>query len=91
MNYVYRFRYIDFTHARTTTTTVKELRNGNVYYVYSSDILWQIGHHYYSSCPLPPKPDFRVLVWEGFSGGCRAGLTLKRCSQLAAFAIQSIG
>ena len=26
-----------------------------------------------------------------FSGGCRAGLTLKRCSQLAAFAIQPVG
>ena len=28
---------------------------------------------------------------EGLSGGCRAGLTLKRCSQLAAFAIQPVG
>ena len=43
-------------------------------------------------CPLPPKPaGFGEWVWEGLSGGCRAGLTLKRCSQLAAFAIQSVG
>ena len=25
------------------------------------------------------------------AGGCRAGLTLKRCSQLTAFAIQPVG
>ena len=44
------------------------------------------------SCPLPPKPaGFGEWVWEGLSGGCRAGLTLKRCSQLAAFAIQPVG
>ena len=30
------------------------------------------------SCPLPPKPGFGVRVWEGLSGGCSAGLTLKR-------------
>ena len=28
---------------------------------------------------------------EGLSGGCRAGLALTRCSQLAIFAIQQIG
>ena len=42
-------------------------------------------------CPLPPKPGFGVWVWEGLSGGCRAGLTLERCSQLAAFPIQPVG
>ena len=30
-------------------------------------------------------------MWEGLSGGCRAGVTLKRCSQLATFAIQPVG
>ena len=30
-------------------------------------------------------------MWEGLSDGCRAGLTLERCSQLAAFAIQLVG
>ena len=30
-------------------------------------------------------------MWEGLAGGCRAGLTLKRCRQLAAFAIQPVG
>ena len=30
-------------------------------------------------------------MWEGLSGGCRAGLTLERCSQLAAFAIRPFG
>ena len=29
-------------------------------------------------------------MWEGLSGGCRAGFTLKRCSQLASFAIQPV-
>ena len=29
-------------------------------------------------------------MWEGLSGGCKARLTLKRCSQLAAFAIQPV-
>ena len=43
------------------------------------------------SCPLPPKPAFGVWVWECLSGGCRTGITLKRCSQLAAFAIQPVG
>ena len=43
------------------------------------------------SCPLPPKPGFGVWVWEGLSGGSRAGLTLERCSQLAAFAIRPVG
>ena len=28
---------------------------------------------------------------EGLSGGCKAGLTLERCRQLAAFAIQPVG
>ena len=28
---------------------------------------------------------------ESLSGGCRAGLTLERCSQLAAFAIRPVG
>ena len=30
-------------------------------------------------------------MWEGLSGGCRAGLTLEGCSQLAVFAIQPGG
>ena len=30
-------------------------------------------------------------MWEVPSGGCRAGLDLERCSQLAVFAIQSVG
>ena len=30
---------------------------------------------------------FGVWVWEGLSGGCRAGLTIERCSQLAFVAI----
>ena len=30
-------------------------------------------------------------MWEGHSGGCRTELTLERCSQLAAFAIQPVG
>ena len=29
-------------------------------------------------------------MWEGLSGGCRAGLTLKRWNQLAIFAIQLV-
>ena len=44
-----------------------------------------------TSCPLPPKPGFGVWVWEGLSGGSRAGITLKGCSQLAAFAIRPVG
>ena len=43
------------------------------------------------SCPLPPKSGFGLSVWDGLSGECRAKLTLKRCNQLAAFAIQPIG
>ena len=43
------------------------------------------------SVPSPSETWFRVLVWEGLSGGCRAGLTLERCSQLAAFAIRPVG
>ena len=31
------------------------------------------------------------VLWEGLSGGCRAGLTLERCSQLAAFVIRPVG
>ena len=43
------------------------------------------------SCSLPPKPGFGVSLWEGLSGGSRAGLTLERCSQLTAFfAIQPV-
>ena len=30
-------------------------------------------------------------MWEGLSGGCRAGLTLERCSQLAAFVTRPVG
>ena len=30
-------------------------------------------------------------MWEGLPDGCRAGLALERCSQLAVFAIQSVG
>ena len=30
-------------------------------------------------------------MWEGLSGGCRAGLTLEGCSQLAVFAVQPVG
>ena len=30
-------------------------------------------------------------MWEGFSSGCRAGLTLKRYGQQVAFTIQSVG
>ena len=30
-------------------------------------------------------------MWEGLSGGCRAGLTLERCSQLSVFAIRLVG
>ena len=30
-------------------------------------------------------------MWGGLSGGRRAGLTLERCSQLAAFAIRPVG
>ena len=30
-------------------------------------------------------------MWEGISVGCSAGLTLKRCSQLAIFTIQPVG
>ena len=30
-------------------------------------------------------------MWEGLSGGFRAGLTLERCSQLAVFATQPAG
>ena len=32
-----------------------------------------------------------MTIREGLSGGCRAGLTLERCSQLAVFAIQPVG
>ena len=41
--------------------------------------------------PLPPKPGFRVELWEGLLGGCRVGLNLERCRQLAAFVIQPVG
>ena len=40
------------------------------------------------------QPDvtyYYYLFKEGLSGGCIAGLTLERCSQLAAFAIQPVG
>ena len=45
---------------------------------------------------LPRALSLRNLVsgYEGgkvFSGGCRAGLTLERCSQLVVFAIQPVG
>ena len=30
-------------------------------------------------------------MWEGLSGGYRAGLALERCSNLAVFAIQPVG
>ena len=43
-----------------------------------------------TSCPLPLKPGFGVWVWEGLPDGCRAGLTLERCSHLAVFATQPI-
>ena len=32
-----------------------------------------------------------TAVWEGLSGGCRAGLTLDRCSQQGVFTIQPVG
>ena len=41
--------------------------------------------------PCPSETWFRGWVWEGLSGGCRAGLTLERCSQLAAFVIRTVG
>ena len=43
--------------------------------------------------PSPSETWFRgIWVWEGFSGGRRVRLNLKRCSQLAAFlAIQPVG
>ena len=40
--------------------------------------------------PLPPKPVFEILLWDGLSGWCRAGLTLEGCSQLAIFTIQEV-
>ena len=44
-----------------------------------------------SRAPLPPKPGSGVCVWEGLSGGCRAGHTLIRWSQMTASAIQPVG
>ena len=42
--------------------------------------------------PSPSETWFRGMsVGESFRDVCRAGLTLKRCSQLAAFAIQPVG
>ena len=38
-----------------------------------------------------PQVTRTCIVWEGISGGCRAGFNLERCSQLAAFAIQPVG
>ena len=40
---------------------------------------------------LPPKTGFGICVREGLSGGCRVGIILERCSQLAVFATQPIG
>ena len=54
-------------------------------------IYFQVNTGVSYSCPLPPKPNFGVWVGEGLSVGCRAGLTLERCSQLAVFATQPIG
>ena len=39
------------------------------------------------SCPLPPSLVFGASMRHCLFGGCRAGLTLKRCNQLAVFAI----
>ena len=40
---------------------------------------------------FPSKTWFWGIVWDGLSGRCRDGLTLERCSQLAAFAIHPVG
>ena len=44
--------------------------------------------HKFSKRSLSFLTAFRL---EGLSGGCRAGLTPERCSQLAAFVIQPFG
>ena len=41
--------------------------------------------------PSPSETWFRGMSVGGFSGRCRAGITLERCSQLAAFVTQPIG
>ena len=41
--------------------------------------------------PFTPKSGFGVCVCDGLSGTSRDGLTVERCSQLAAFAIHPVG
>ena len=48
-------------------------------------------HIFVSSRALSLRNLFWGMSGGGPSGGCRAGLTLERCSQLAVFAIQPVG
>ena len=55
-----------------------------VYILYTQGVSRGVGGN------LPIGGDSPMPHRESLSGGCRAGFTLERCSQVAAFAIRSV-